>query len=418
MLFNRTLLAVLLAGAAAIAFYGASRLADTGQPSAFEEAGDTPEAAMSADGGDPSEGVESGEGVDAADAPENEGTDSSAAAVSARAPGGNAAAGSAQRPGAAEDAEASIVAVEEERPAATASREGTGATLVARDAGLARLEAALAERDETLTNLRARLEGLEREMEAQRADIAALEAELDRTGPSPLEVSKFLGTDENPLLTALRSPARFPLASAEPTGPRTRPLPAPRETGPAAYPEGPAPPPNGQAAGSVPRNEPVGSGPDAAEPFAPSTEPLPDAALAEEPGADGQAQPEAEADPETRPDPILLARIEFGSASAELTPGARARAAELADEIAALEGPAAIRVTGHSDRTGPPAVNERLSLERAEAVAAALVEGGVPPERIETAGLGAAPDRLPVPTPAGTPEPRNRAASVWIEPDK
>jgi outer membrane protein OmpA-like peptidoglycan-associated protein len=48
-----------------------------------------------------------------------------------------------------------------------------------------------------------------------------------------------------------------------------------------------------------------------------------------------------------------------------------------------------IVLEGHSDQFGPDAVNHEISLKRAEWVKERLVQLGVSPERIETAGLGA-----------------------------
>ncbi len=50
----------------------------------------------------------------------------------------------------------------------------------------------------------------------------------------------------------------------------------------------------------------------------------------------------------------------------------------------------AVVITGHTDRLGPAAANQRLSLERAESVKAYLVTQGVDPARLKTRGVGAA----------------------------
>ena len=47
-----------------------------------------------------------------------------------------------------------------------------------------------------------------------------------------------------------------------------------------------------------------------------------------------------------------------------------------------------INVVGHTDGVGPDAYNQKLSERRAEAVQAFLIEKGVKPERIRTAGKG------------------------------
>lgn len=71
------------------------------------------------------------------------------------------------------------------------------------------------------------------------------------------------------------------------------------------------------------------------------------------------------------------------------------RSFKLLDDVAALlvanpkVGP--IVVEGHTDSTGPAELNRELSLERAKAVKAYLVEKGVAAERLEPKGFG--PDR-------------------------
>jgi len=81
-------------------------------------------------------------------------------------------------------------------------------------------------------------------------------------------------------------------------------------------------------------------------------------------------------------------RILFELGSSRLTAGSRRRLAAVAD--VARECPAArLAVHGHTDASGQPALNQRLSQLRAEAVVAALVQAGVPAERLAPQGLGA-----------------------------
>ncbi len=71
-----------------------------------------------------------------------------------------------------------------------------------------------------------------------------------------------------------------------------------------------------------------------------------------------------------------------------------------------------ILVVGHTDRTGSPQMNDTLSLQRAQAVRALLVEQGFAPELVEAVGRG---EREPVvPTEANVNEPRNRRAEIII----
>ena len=109
--------------------------------------------------------------------------------------------------------------------------------------------------------------------------------------------------------------------------------------------------------------------------------------------------------------PLALVLFERGSAS--LTAGGADRAAAAAAALAGLDA-GRIRVTGHSDTTGSPDANMRLSLARAEAVAAALIAAGLPADSIEIAPHGQAPDALPIPTGVGVAEPLNRCAGIFV----
>jgi OOP family OmpA-OmpF porin len=64
--------------------------------------------------------------------------------------------------------------------------------------------------------------------------------------------------------------------------------------------------------------------------------------------------------------------------------------ATAASRAARLRTPARIRVIGYADPSGPARLNEALSLQRAENVAAALARAGVTPEVIDVQARGAA----------------------------
>jgi outer membrane protein OmpA-like peptidoglycan-associated protein len=88
--------------------------------------------------------------------------------------------------------------------------------------------------------------------------------------------------------------------------------------------------------------------------------------------------------------------------------------AQLPEVIARAQARAGgeIVITGHTDRQGSLDANDRLSLERAQAIRALLIERGFAPERIDAVGRG---EREPVvPTEDEVVEPRNRRADVLV----
>jgi len=86
----------------------------------------------------------------------------------------------------------------------------------------------------------------------------------------------------------------------------------------------------------------------------------------------------------------------------------------LAEVIAAVEVRESgdILVAGHTDRTGSAALNEQLSLARADAVRAALSAGGVSAAAISIRNFGESEPA--VPTADGVAEPRNRRVEVRV----
>src|SRR5262245_28693042 len=87
----------------------------------------------------------------------------------------------------------------------------------------------------------------------------------------------------------------------------------------------------------------------------------------------------------------LYTIVFFASDSTNLSKRARD---QIADFVANPAGPvkimqkAKVCVTGHTDKTGPEAVNREVAQRRADAVAKYLVELGVTQDRIVTASLG------------------------------
>lgn len=83
---------------------------------------------------------------------------------------------------------------------------------------------------------------------------------------------------------------------------------------------------------------------------------------------------------------LEAARIEFAPGSVILNV-ASGPVLDLAAR-AASDCPGTLRVEGHTDDTGNPSYNDQLSLRRAQAVRAAMIERGVPSDRLIAAGYG------------------------------
>jgi outer membrane protein OmpA-like peptidoglycan-associated protein len=71
-----------------------------------------------------------------------------------------------------------------------------------------------------------------------------------------------------------------------------------------------------------------------------------------------------------------------------------------------------VQITGYTDTTGDAASNDKLSLDRAIEVRAALVQQGLPVSNARVTGRGQRD--LRVPTGPGVSEPANRRAEVII----
>ncbi len=84
---------------------------------------------------------------------------------------------------------------------------------------------------------------------------------------------------------------------------------------------------------------------------------------------------------------FVFDHLNFAFATADLTP----ESLPTLDRVAKVLGAhpdTEVLVEGHTDGTGVPAANERLSLERANAVKAALIARGVPAEHVTAQGIG------------------------------
>jgi outer membrane protein OmpA-like peptidoglycan-associated protein len=110
------------------------------------------------------------------------------------------------------------------------------------------------------------------------------------------------------------------------------------------------------------------------------------------------------------PNPLSFT-LYFSTASTEITPESQPILEALFAEVAKRQA-VEVQVTGHTDRVGTDETNDRLSLERAQAVQEMLVQRGLKTNFIRAVGRG---EREPlVPTPDEQPEPRNRRVEVIV----
>jgi outer membrane protein OmpA-like peptidoglycan-associated protein len=87
------------------------------------------------------------------------------------------------------------------------------------------------------------------------------------------------------------------------------------------------------------------------------------------------------------PKTFVFDHLNFDSATTNLTPESKPT---VTDVIAIMKcyPNMNVKLEGHTDSTGDPAANKKLSLDRAEVVKALLVAGGIDGGRIDTAGWG------------------------------
>ncbi|WP_338662669.1 OmpA family protein [Pararoseomonas sp. SCSIO 73927] len=123
------------------------------------------------------------------------------------------------------------------------------------------------------------------------------------------------------------------------------------------------------------------------------------------------AAPIAAAAPAAAPAPARTYLVFFDFDRADLTDRARQIIAEAAQAVSST-GTTRIEVAGHADRSGTPQYNQRLSMRRAEAVAAELTRRGVPRSAMSIQAFGES--RPLVPTADGVREPQNRRVEIVL----
>ena len=112
------------------------------------------------------------------------------------------------------------------------------------------------------------------------------------------------------------------------------------------------------------------------------------------------------------PAPARTYLVFFDFDKADLTERARQIIAEAAQNAGRVQL-TRIEVNGYTDTAGSAAYNQKLSMRRAENVAAELVRDGVPQNEIAVQGFG--DTHLLVPTETGVREPQNRRVEIVLK---
>jgi len=109
------------------------------------------------------------------------------------------------------------------------------------------------------------------------------------------------------------------------------------------------------------------------------------------------------------PPPPQVFTLYFIEGTTQITP----ESAPTLEALRAAITPASdVQITGYTDTTGDPAGNDKLSLDRAIEVRAALTQDGLPVANARVTGRGERD--LRVPTGPGVDEPRNRRVEVIV----
>jgi OmpA-OmpF porin, OOP family len=112
------------------------------------------------------------------------------------------------------------------------------------------------------------------------------------------------------------------------------------------------------------------------------------------------------------PRPMTFTIFFLFDSATELAPESAATVQKLKAVLATWPAPQLV-VVGHTDLAGSQEFNDRLSMQRAQTVAAFLIKAGIPARQIETAARG---KREPlVPTADGVPHRMNRRAVITIQ---
>jgi outer membrane protein OmpA-like peptidoglycan-associated protein len=105
--------------------------------------------------------------------------------------------------------------------------------------------------------------------------------------------------------------------------------------------------------------------------------------------------------------------FEFGSA--DLKPQAASALQDIVAQVRTAYRNPVMRVEGHTDSVGSDAVNDSLSLRRAQSVQQWLVGAGIPIQAIQVQGFGKRQPIAPNTTPTGADDPVGRARNRRVD---
>ena len=111
----------------------------------------------------------------------------------------------------------------------------------------------------------------------------------------------------------------------------------------------------------------------------------------------------------------LPSDVLFAFNSAVLRPEATVALSDTLGQIRAVYPYPAIRVIGYTDSIGSDAVNDALSLQRAQAVKAWLAGAGIPPSVVTAEGRGKREPVAPNTQPNGADNPAGRAQNRRVQ---
>ena len=134
---------------------------------------------------------------------------------------------------------------------------------------------------------------------------------------------------------------------------------------------------------------------------------------AEEPGGNGDGCPAKGRVIVENGEIHIFGKVQFDTGSANVSKKSEPLLDDMAKVLKGHPEFKSVEIGGHTDDTGPKEVNEKLSLERAEAVKKALIKRGVPENRLKTKGYGPSDPISPNTTAPGRA--RNRRVEFKVE---